>query len=213
MNRRSFVLASMAATSLGSSALALPDQKPPAWFELRFYHLSYPSLAAMESALEKMAKDNSWIKALDRFDRDKGIAYTRIESRLLRAFASVPALEIPALEPGGPSHVFELRIYEARNMRALETKIKMFDDDEVTIFRRCGLLPVFFGKTVIGSGLPSLTYMLAYASVEAREEAWRKFLSDPDWIKLRAKPELADREIVSNIHSYFLRPTNYSPIR
>src|SRR5207249_11212339 len=167
----------------------------------------------MESALEKMAKDESWLKASDRLDRDKGMAYTRIESRLVRAFASVPALEAPAPEPGRPPHVFELRIYEARNMRALKTKIKMFDDDEVTIFRRCGLLPVFFGQTVIGPGLPSLTYMLAYGSVEAREEAWRKFLSDPDWIKLRAKPELADREIVSNIHNYFLRPTNYSPIR
>jgi len=88
----------------------------------------------------------------------------------------------------------------------------MFDDDEVTIFRRCGLQPVFFGHTVIGPGLPSLTYMLAYESIEAREEAWRTFLSDPDWIKLRARPEFADREIVSNIHSYLLRPTNYSPI-
>ncbi|PYV89904.1 MAG: NIPSNAP family containing protein [Acidobacteria bacterium] len=260
MNRRSFILASMAASPLGSLALASPDQKSRAWFELRFYHLrndlerarldaflkqaylsmsqrigsgplgffdlsvgpeqpllivltSYPSLAAMESALDKMGKDDSWNKALDEFDRGKGMSYVRIESRLLRAFASLPALEIPALEPARPSHVFELRIYESRNMRASETKIKMFDDDEVTIFRRCGLLPVFFGQTVIGPGMPSLTYMLAYESIEAREEAWRKFSSDPDWIKLRAKPELADREIVSNIHSYLLRPTNYSPIR
>jgi hypothetical protein len=260
MNRRSFILASMAASPLTSSAPPLPDQKSRAWFELRFYHLrndlerlrldaflkeaylsvskrvgngpvgffdvsvgpeqpllivltSYPSLAAMETALDKIAKDDSWNKALDQFDRDKGMAYTRIESRLLRAFTSVPALEIPALKPGQAPHIFELRIYEARNMRASETKIKMFDDDEVTIFRRCGLLPVFFGQTVIGPGLPSLTYMVAYESIEAREEAWRKFLSDPDWMKLRAKPEFADREIVSNIHSYLLRPTNYSPIR
>src|SRR5947208_15681570 len=147
MNRRSFILASMAASPLGSLALASPDQKSRAWFELRFYHLrndlerarldaflkqaylsmsqrigsgpvgffdvsvgpeqpllivltSYPSLAAMETALDKIAKDDSWNKALDQFDRDKAMAYTRIESRLLRAFSSVPALEIPALKPG-----------------------------------------------------------------------------------------------------------------
>ena len=117
------------------------------------------------------------------------------------------------LEPGRAARVFELRVYEARNLRASLTKIKMFEEGEIAIFRKTGLIPVFFGQTVVGTGLPSLTYMLAYDSVEAREENWRKFIGHPDWIKLRAMPGYSDAEIVSNIHSCFLRPTNYSPIR
>ena len=93
-------------------------------------------------------------------------------------------------------------------------KIKMFEEGEIAIFRKTGLLPVLFGQTVVGTGLPSLApYMLAYDSVEAREENWRKFIGHPDWIKLRAMPGYSDADIVSNIHSCFLRPTNYSPIR
>lgn len=174
---------------------------------------SYPSLAAMETALDQLAADSAWNKAMEEFSKPKEPAYARMESRLIRAFASVPSIEVPPQEAGRAARVFELRVYEARNLRASQTKIKMFEEGEIAIFRKTGLLPVFFGQTVVGTGLPSLTYMLTYESVEAREENWRQFLSHPDWIKLRAIPGYSDAEIVSNIHSCFLRPTNYSPIR
>lgn len=174
---------------------------------------SYASLAGMEKALDQLAADATWNNALDEFSKPKEPVYSRMESRLLRAFATMPAVEIPPQEAGRAPRVFELRTYEARNLRASLTKIKMFDEGEITIFRKTGLVPVFFGQTVVGTGLPSLTYMLAYDSLEAREENWRKFINHPDWIKLRALPGYSDAEIVSNIHSSFLRPTNYSPIR
>src|SRR5262245_2564477 len=174
---------------------------------------SYASLAAMETAVDRLAGDSIWNKALEEFSKPKEPAYARIESRLVRAFASMPAIEVPPQEPGRAARVFELRVYEARSLRASLTKTKMFEEGEIAIFRKTGLLPVFFGQTLVGTGLPSLTYMLAYDSVEAREENWRKFINHPDWIKLRATPGYSDAEIVSNIHSCFLRPTNYSPIR
>jgi NIPSNAP len=174
---------------------------------------SYPSLSAMETSQDQLASDSAWNKALEEFSKPKEPAYARIESRLIRAFATMPSVEVPPQEPGRAPRVFELRVYEARNLRASLTKIKMFEEGEIAIFRKTGLLPVFFGQTVVGTGLPSLTYMLAYDSVEAREENWRKFISHPDWIKLRSMPGYSDAEIVSNIHSCFLRPTNYSPIR
>jgi hypothetical protein len=174
---------------------------------------SYPSLAAMETALDQLAADSAWNKALEEFSKPKEPAYARMESRLIRAFSSMPSIEVPPQDPGRAPRVFELRVYESRNLKACLSKIKMFEEGEISIFRKTGLFPVFFGQTVVGTGLPSLTYMLAYDSVEAREENWRKFLSHPDWIKLRAMPGYSDAEIVSNIHSCFLRPTNYSPIR
>ncbi|MEW5976620.1 MAG: NIPSNAP family protein [Acidobacteriota bacterium] len=174
---------------------------------------AFRSLADMESAGAKMAGDAPWNKALDEFDSSPATAYQRIESCLLRAFRTVPKVEVPQASPDRPARFFELRVYEARNMRASEKKIKMFDEGEVAIFRKVGMLPIFFGQTMVGAGLPSLTYMLAYDSVEARETVWQKFLADPDWIKLRSMQGYADAEIVSNIHSTFLRPTAYSPIR
>ena len=95
-----------------------------------------------------------------------------------------------------------MRVYESRNLKACLTKIKMFEEGEIAIFRKTGLLPVFFGQTVVGNGAESDLHA-AYDSVEAREENWRKFISHPDWIKLRAMPGYPDAEIVSNIHSCF----------
>jgi hypothetical protein len=260
MQRRSFMLSSLAATAAGVGTFAEPSQMPRAWFELRFFHLrndlerprldaflkevylpaasrlsfgpvgffnvsigpsmpmlvsltSYSSLGAMEKVLDQIGSDPVWNKALEEMSNPKELVYTRMESRLLRAFAAMPAVEIPPREPQRAPRLFELRTYEARNLRASLTKIKMFEDEEISIFRRTGLLPVFFGQTIVGSGQPSLTYMLAYDSMERREENWRKFVNHPDWIKLRAKPGLSDAEIVSNISSCFLRPTDYSPIR
>ena len=175
--------------------------------------ISYNSLADLELAMEKLAEDTSWNKALDDFDSSKTMPYLRIESRLLKAFSSMPVMEVPAITEGRPPRVFELRTYESRNMRSSETKIKMFDEGEIDIFRRCGMLPVFFGQTIAGSGLPSLTYLLGYESVEMREEVWRKFANHPDWQALRSKPGLSDSEIVSNISCCILRPAAYSDIR
>jgi hypothetical protein len=89
----------------------------------------------------------------------------------------------------------------------------MFDDEEIAIFRRCGILPVFFGETIVGTHMPNLTYMVAYDDLAARDKAWRAFGADPDWQRLRARPDLADAEIVSNISNAILRPLPFSDIR
>ena len=173
---------------------------------------SYPSLAIMESFTDQLASDPNWKKGLEEFSLIKPMVYTRINSSLLRAFASIPALESPHHEEGKEPRLFELRTYESRNLQACLTKIRMFDEEEIALFRRTGLNPIFFGHAVVGNDLPNLTYLLAFDSMEAREEAWRKFISHPDWIKLRAKAEFRDSEIVSNIKNLFLRPTSYSEI-
>jgi hypothetical protein len=83
----------------------------------------------------------------------------------------------------------------------------------VGIFRRCGLQPVFFGETIFGANMPSLTYMVGYENMAGRDKAWSAFGADPEWQKLRARPELSDPEIVSNISNAILRPLAASEIR
>ena len=81
---------------------------------------------------------------------------------------------------------------------------------ELALFRRVGLNTVFFGRDLVGAGLPSLTYMVVFADAAAREKAWAAFREHPEWVKMRDDPRYADT--VSSIDSSLLRPTDYSQI-
>ena len=145
---------------------------------------------------------------------NKGIAsFVRIESSLLRSFDGFPAMEMPAVEAGRAPRIFELRTYESNNFTTLGNKIGMFNSSEISIFRKTGLNPVFFGETIFGTNMPNLTYMLWFDSLAAREANWKKFVSHPEWDKLKSTPGLSDAEVVSNISNSILSPTAYSPIR
>jgi hypothetical protein len=175
--------------------------------------IGFPTMAAVETWHEKLAADRDYQKAAEVYNAGSEPGFVRIEVSLLRAFASMPGIEIPPLSPQRPPRIFELRTYESQTTATLQRKIKMFDDAEIAIFRRCGLLPVFFGETIIGRNMPNLTYMVAFDDIAAREKAWNTFRSDPEWLKLRSRPELADAEIVSNITNAILRPLPFSSIR
>jgi hypothetical protein len=137
----------------------------------------------------------------------------RMESSLLRAFNSVPQIETPPAEAGKPARIFELRTYESNTMKSLRTKIAMFDGGEVELFRKTGLLPVFFGETLVGRKMPNLTYMVAFDDLAAREKNWRTFATSPEWKKLSSMPVYADAEIVSNISNTIMRPLAFSQIK
>jgi NIPSNAP protein len=137
--------------------------------------------------------------------------YVRRDSWLMLAFTGFPRIEVPAGPVAVPGRVFELRTYESHNETAGLKKIEMFDQGgEVPIFRRVGITPVFFGRNVVGNGMPSLTYLTVFPDMAAREKAWAAFGADPDWVKLRSEPAYAD--IVSNIRIEMLRPADYSQI-
>lgn len=174
---------------------------------------SHASLSAMDVAYKKLRADREYQKGLSAFNSLPGLNFMRMEGALLYAFDGMPNIEIPPQDAKRPSRVFELRIYESNNGKTLKRKIKMFNDAEIAIFRRCGILPVFFGETIVGRDMPNLTYMVAYDDLAAREKAWRAFGGDPEWKKLRAIPEFSDAEIVSNVSNSILRPLPFSPIR
>ena len=175
--------------------------------------VTYPSFGSMETIHAHFAEDKEFAKGWDEYNNLADPAYVRMESTLLRAFDGMPALDLPPTEARRAARVFELRTYESVNEKASRRKIKMFEDGEIAIFRRLGMLPVFFAQTIVGRNLPSLTYMLAFDDLAARERLWRNFGADPEWQKLRAQPGLSDAEIVSNISNIVLRPLPFSPIR
>ena len=139
-------------------------------------------------------------------------SYVRVESSLMSAFAGIPRLEVPAATAAKKPRIFELRTYESHSKKANKKKVEMFNNGEIAIFRRTGLTPVFFGETLIGSKMPSLTYLLVFDDMAQRDKNWGTFVADPEWKKLSTTPGYTDPEIVSNISNVFLRPTAYSQI-
>lgn len=133
--------------------------------------------------------------------------YTGIDSNLSIAFQGMPRVETPT---AAESRVFQLRIYQSPSAKLGQTKIAMFHDGEIDIFRRVGLDPVFFGETLVGQNMPNLTYMVGFENPDAQKAAWQAFSKDPQWQELRAKPEYQD--LVSGITNIELRPAPGSQI-
>ena len=69
--------------------------------------------------------------------------------------------------------------------RNLEEKARgLLSKEELKIFDDTGLYSVFFGEQISGPLMPSLIYMLAFESIEERNDNWKKL---PDKGKLSFK--------------------------
>jgi NIPSNAP protein len=173
--------------------------------------IPHPTLDSVVTLRDRLASDATYARAgaaiLEAPMSDP--AFVRVESSLLRAFDAMPGVQ-PSPAPPGTSRIYELRTYESHSNRAALNKVRMFNAGEVPIFRRAGLTPVFFGETLIGAGLPSLTYMLTFPDMPSRDSAWAAFGKDPEWKKLSADPQYKDN--VSAISDIILQPTSYSQI-
>lgn len=171
----------------------------------------HPTMLQVAALAAREHEDETYRKAakdyLDAPPNDP--VYTRIESSLLAAIEGMPRLAKPDTDK---PRLLNLRIYESHNERAARKKIQMFDKSELAIFRRVGLTPVFFAETLVGAAMPNLTYMLVFPDDAQRQAAWGRFVKDAEWLKLRAIPEYADKEIVSHITNKILTPAPYSEI-
>lgn len=182
----------------------------PAFYVL----LSGRSAEALALLDTKLAGDNAFLKAAGPFWGAPATspAFRRVESTLLLAFEGWPRLTPPPARTPGTKRVFQLRTYESPSHAAHVRKVEMFHQGEFSIFQRTGLHPVFFGQGLIGSQLPSLTYMLSFADMRELEANWAAFSADPEWKKLSGSPRYAYEAIVSNISNLILSPLSCSQI-
>lgn len=172
--------------------------------------IPYTSLDQLAGQNDKLEKDEAYHKAAaDYFALTaKDPAFTRIESRLLKAFQGMPVLEAPSKK--SDSRLLELRIYESHNEHMAKLKVEMFNEGEIDIMKDVKLGPVFFGETLISNDVPNLTYMLSADSEEAHEEHWNGFRTHPDWDRMKRLPRY--KGTVSKIVSIKLKPTAASEI-
>ena len=155
-----------------------------------------------------LSGDRVYLKAADEFlaARADDPAYVRIWSSLLYAFDGMPKLEKP--DTSKP-RLFQLRVYESHNERAAAKKVEMFESEEIAIFRRCGMTPVFFGSGL--TGMPCVTYLLVFPDEEGKNAAWSKFGMDSQWQTLKSNPAYAEAN-VSKIVNVVMTPRPYSEI-
>lgn len=173
--------------------------------------LRHASLESFTSLKAKMLADAEFRKQGESFLNVEYTAptFTRMQSSLMLAFESMPRLESPAK---GADRIFQLRTYESPTLLAAQSKIKMFNEAEIDIFRRCGVNPVFFGETIAGAAMPNLTYMVGFDNTEKQTAAWNTFRAHADWKELSSQPEYAKKNLVSNITNIVLKPTPYSQV-
>ena len=146
-----------------------------------------------DSAFLEQAKDYSSMPA-------EAPIYNRYTAQLLHAFAGMPEVA----DPGDEAGLFELRTYEGYNEDAVRRKTEMFNTEEIDLFNKVGLYPVFFGKMIAGPVRPALVYMLHFKNMEERNANWKVFFDHPTWKALLKMEKYANT--VSNIHKQFLVP-------
>jgi hypothetical protein len=195
----------MGITPVGAFKLDIGPETP------KFYVLipskSVETLATLDA---RLAQDAEFVQAARGFWEAPATApaFNRVEYALLSAFSGWPKLTAPAKE----KRIFQLRTYESPSHAAHTRKVAMFNEAEIAIFVKAGLTPVFFGDTIVGSAMPSLTYMLSFPDVAELGKHWANFGADPAWRELSHKPGNTDPEIVSNISNLYLSPLACSQI-
>jgi hypothetical protein len=173
-----------------------------------------PSVEALATLEPRLADDRSFLDAAAPFWNATAAkpAFQRVEVSLLEAFAGWPKITPPPASATKGKRIFQLRTYESPSNNDHLRKVEMFHSGEFSFFVKADCQPVFFGDTLIGSRMPSLTYMLSFRDAAALDAGWNAFRNDPDWKKLQADPRFAFDPIVSNISNLTLSPLECSQI-
>lgn len=168
------------------------------------------SLEMFASIPAKLAADADYQKTAAEYlnSPKSNPAYERIESSLLVAFDGMKHISVPP--PDKKPNVFELRTYMSPGENMGLNKIRMFESGEITLMRKVGLAPVFYGRTVVGAHMPCLTYLTCGENPEEHAKHWKGFSESPVWKGLQNDPQYKDNMI--GIIKVILKRTSASQI-
>jgi len=112
---------------------------------------------------------------------------------------------------GSSTQLFELRYYECFPGK-LNDLLRRFERYAIPIWSECGIRPMGFWTTVIGDNDQSLYYMLVWKSFAEREIKWRRFTTDPRWLKIKKKTE-KDGPLVARVKNSILRAADINAVK
>lgn len=177
------------------------------------YLLAYPSREAREKSWKTFLADPDWQTAMKASERD-GRLVAKAESSFLAATDFSPAIQPSAC---APPRAFELRTYTATPGK-LDALLARFRDHTVKLFAKHGMSSFGYWTPTekeAGSG-EKLIYLLAHASKDAADAAFKTFRADPDWVAAnKASEDKAGGPltVTNGVKSEFMAPTDYSPTK
>jgi hypothetical protein len=184
--------------------------------ETPVYYLLIPGghVDALAELDLRLVQDGEFMKAADAYWSATSAApvFGRVDGSLLKAFEGWPKLTQPPASATKGKRIFQLRTYESPSYGDHVRKVEMFHSGEFEIFSAAGFRMVFFGDTLVGSRMPSLTYMLSFTDSTELDAKWEVFRNDPAWKKLSANPRYASDQLVTNITNLVLSPLGCSQI-
>ena len=105
--------------------------------------------------------------------------------------------------------IYEYRAYEASSGKLPELQAR-FRNHTTKIFERHGMKNIAYW-TVDGES-QRLDYILAFDDADHMERAWAAFREDPEWLRVKSESEV-DGDLVANVTSTMLTPTDFSPLK
>jgi hypothetical protein len=107
------------------------------------------------------------------------------------------------------NRVFELRTYTAADGK-LDLLHARFRNHTGTFFKKYGMTPVFYGKTLDAPlSQNTMVYMLAFPSREAAKQSWDAFRKDQEWAAVAKESGVGQVKI----DSVYFEGTDYSPMK
>src|SRR5215472_2212569 len=113
---------------------------------------------------------------------------------------SQESLRFPADLKSFQMGIFEVRSYDAPAWHGGEPA------GVAAVLRRAGIHPIVNAATAAGEHMPRFTYVIPFASLAAREQAWARLESDAEWIDMQRESAAS----VTGKSIYKLAP--YSPL-
>ena len=174
------------------------------------YILAYPSKEARDASWKAFGADPEWQTAA-KASEVNGKLVAKVDSWYL-----VAADYSPVIQPSSKqSRVFELRTYTA-SPNNIENLHARFRDHTVNLFQKHGMTNVGYWRPADKESdkKDMLVYVLAHASKEAGEAAFKAFGQDPEWVKARQASEVkGGGSLTAKVESVYMRATDYSPIK
>ena len=104
--------------------------------------------------------------------------------------------------------MYEVRVYHMHPGKMQDIQDR-FKNHTLPIFKRHGIKVVDFWVGIAGQESEnSLCYVVEYESIAQRDELWKRFQEDPEWIAAREK-SIENGPITDKIESYYMEKAPY----
>lgn len=145
-------------------------------------HTPQAALLAVFSSFDEMLDIRASLASSPRIRQaraDLESARVLAEVRTQVLVVSQESLRFPSDLKSFQTGVFEVRSYDAPAWHDGEpTRV-------ISVLGRAGIHPIVNAATAAGEHIPRFTYVIPFASLAAREQAWTRLDADPEWIDMQ----------------------------